>query len=358
MYTFTGPHRNGFSAKRRMSKPPIFIVGAPRSGTTLLRNLLNRHPKLAICGETRFYHYIYTRRRAFGDLSNRENRRRLVEEYLSTERAERLGMNLLGLGERLLSRATGYREFFTCLLEQYAESQGKQRSGEKTPHHALFAETLCKWYPGAVILHLVRDPRDVVASLQRMQWASNSVVANAWMWKQCNVAALRSAHRPEYLLVHYEPLVTQPEHELAKICAFADEDFDPCMLLPDRQPPPNRSQLRPHQQAVTLERRGTWRELLTPDEVSLIEWAVGPHLPAFGYERAHGPAPRLKVARAISFAAIDGIRKQITEFPGIWYHLAQPTKIAREEYWKHRREFEQEGISPTRWRFPSSLGAK
>jgi hypothetical protein len=191
-----------------------------------------------------------------------------------------------------------------------------------------------------------------------MQWASNSVVANTWMWNECNVAALRSAHRPEYLLVHYEPLVTQPEHELAKIGAFAGEDFDPSMVKPDRQPPPNRSQLRPHQRAVTVERRGTWREQLTPDEVSLIEWAADPYLPALGCERTQRQASRWKVARALTFAAIDAIRKQAAEFPGIWYPLAQPTKIASEEYWKNRREFEQEGISLTRWRFPSRLGAE
>ena len=52
------------------SKPPVFVVGSPRSGTSLLRNMLNRHPSLAICGETHFDHYVYKRRRAFGDLSN------------------------------------------------------------------------------------------------------------------------------------------------------------------------------------------------------------------------------------------------------------------------------------------------
>jgi hypothetical protein len=68
------------------------------------------------------------------------------------------------------------------VLEDYAESQGKKRWGEKTPNHSLFTETLCQRYPGAVILHLVRDPRDVVGSRRRMTWAANSVVANARIW--------------------------------------------------------------------------------------------------------------------------------------------------------------------------------
>src|SRR6185436_14178577 len=93
------------------------------------------------------------------------------------------------LEERLLRDATSYQALLRCILEQYAESQGKVRYGEKTPHHAFIAKTLGEWFPGAAIIHLVRDPRDVVASLQRMPWAPNSIVDNAWMWRLFNRAA-------------------------------------------------------------------------------------------------------------------------------------------------------------------------
>src|SRR6185369_14954631 len=108
---------------------------------------LNRHPAVAFCGETRFYRYIYRRRRAFGDLRDTRNRRRLIEEYLSTHLIERLRLDLAGLNVKLQREATGYRELFTSLLEYYAGSQGKLRYGEKTPQHAFFTETLCEWYP-------------------------------------------------------------------------------------------------------------------------------------------------------------------------------------------------------------------
>jgi len=182
--------------------PPVFIVGSPRSGTSLLRNILNRHPALAVCGETHFHHYVYKRRKAFGDLRNPQNRQHLVAEFLALWRIQRLGMDLQALSGRLSRDATSYRAFFRSVLEHYAESQGKKRWGEKTPQHVLFTETLCEWYPGAVILHVVRDPRDVVASLQRMPWAANSVVTNARVWLKCNRAAMRSRNRPGHLLVH------------------------------------------------------------------------------------------------------------------------------------------------------------
>ncbi len=212
------------------ARPPVFIVGSPRSGTTLLRKVLDRHPALAICGETRFYGDVYARRRIFGDLSDLRNRRRLVEQFLSTVRAKRIGVDPARLRAKLLSDANSYQALFTCILEYYTETRGKKRCGEKTPHHAFFTETLCEWFPGAAIIHLVRDPRDVVASLQLRPWAPSSVVNNAWMWVLFNRGARRSSHRPGYLLVHYEKPVAHPEQELMRICAHVGEDYAASML--------------------------------------------------------------------------------------------------------------------------------
>ncbi len=205
---------------------PIFIVGAPRSGTTLLRNMFNRHPRIAICGETHFHHYVYARRQAFGDLIDPKNRQRVVEEYLGLRRLRWVADRAV-LSEKLMRDGTSYQALFTSLVKYHAESQGKQRWGEKTPQHALFSETLCEWYPGATLIHMIRDPRDVVASLQRMSWAGNSVVQNARTWRKCSLAAQRCSHLPQYLPVCYETLVSQPERELRRICERIGEEYDP-----------------------------------------------------------------------------------------------------------------------------------
>jgi hypothetical protein len=68
----------------------MFIVGAPRSGTTLLRNMLNRHRAIAIPPEPDFNHYVYSRRRSFGNLSDPQNRQRLVNAYLSTKHIRKM----------------------------------------------------------------------------------------------------------------------------------------------------------------------------------------------------------------------------------------------------------------------------
>jgi len=131
---------------------PIFVVGSRLSGTTLLRNMLNRHPAIGMCRETDFYHYVYKRRYRFGDLKHLRNRRRLVKQYLGTQRLQRMQLDLEALQERLLREGTSYPAFFGSLLCFYADKQEKKRCGEKTPEHALFTETLCNWYPDASII--------------------------------------------------------------------------------------------------------------------------------------------------------------------------------------------------------------
>jgi hypothetical protein len=315
---------------------PIFIVGAPRSGTTLLRNMLNRHPAIAICRETDFDLYVYRRRRSFGNLGDLRNRQRLVKEYLSTRGVQRMRMALQTLETRLLEEGVSYEAFFLSLLRCYAQAQGKRRCGEKTPRHALITEALCDWYPGANIIHLVRDPRDVVASFLRLPWSDHNVLGNAHLWLRFNLAARSSRHRPKYLLVHYEQLVTQPEQELRRICSSIGEDYSPIMLVPNHDPTADRPWLRRAEERVDTGRLGKWRDQLTGDQVALIEWLVRPHMESFGYEPAGYSPSTLTIARGLVSAAYDAVRRRAGEFPGVWYSLTGSTHLAKEENAKER----------------------
>jgi Sulfotransferase family len=272
-------------------------------------------------------------------MSDPKNRRRVVEEYLALRRLRFL-TDPIGLAEKLMREGTSYRALFTCLVKHHAESQGKQRWGEKTPQHALFSTTLCDWYPGATLIHMIRDPRDVVASLQRMSWAANSVVQNAWTWRRCNLAAERCSHLPQYLPVRYETLVSQPERELRRICERIGEEYVPCML--DPRQPTGFSSTRPWslraQQPITTERLDKWREELTANEVSQIEWAVGRHMETFGYQRSMDPPSSLTIASGLGFAVLDAVRTRLPLLPGIFYRLVRPTQLKKQESRMRRRE--------------------
>ena len=310
---------------------PIFIVGAPRSGTSLLRGMLNRHPSIGLCDETYYFYYVYSRCRAFGNLRDPANRQRVVERYLATQRIKRLGLDLAALAEVLMDEGDSYAAFFASLMRFYAAAQGKTRYGEKTPQHALVAKTLCEWYPRCTLIHLIRDPRDVVASLLRMPWGHKSVLANARIWLQCTLSAERCRHRHNYLQVQYERLVAEPEAELKHICRFLGEEFAPVMLVPTGGPRADKWWFHRAQSPLTTELVGSWRRQLTAQQVSLVEWVVSPYWRRFGYEPSGQVASVSGFMTALSRELAESIWSRLHNWPRLWYFWVQPTQLSKEE---------------------------
>jgi hypothetical protein len=324
-----------------MNAAPIFIVGCPRSGTTLMRRILNRHPCIAIGKETHFRRLVYLRRKAFGELSDLSNRRRLIAEYLASRHMKKSQLDTPEFAEKLLREATSYKAMFTSMLSHYAELQGKPRYGEKTPHHALFLDTLCDWFPEAVIVHMVRDPRASVASMQQRQWRG-SVVANARTWLKLNQTARRFRDRPGYLEVRYEALVTDPVAEVRRICSLIGEEYSPSMLVPEAHPTDGSHNTIRSQMAVSPIRVDAWRKELSMGQVAQIEWVLGAGLECFGYAREASPASALTVLRGLSYEAFDLARTVIGRLPAVWYRFGAQTKIAKFESWASPR-IEREG---------------
>ncbi len=298
-----------------------------------MRQLLNRHPSLAICGETFFHWLVYRRRKLFGDLGDPLNRRRAIDKYLASGPIRKIGIGTAELAEKLSREATSYQAMFTAVLRYYADSQHKPRFGEKTPRHALFLETLHTWFPGAVILHMVRDPRAAVASLQHVPWAQRSVVMNARRWLELNQAARRFRDQPGYLEVRYEALVTDPVGELNRICSFLGEEYSPAMLATEFGAAGDTGGPERWRTPITSARLEVWRSELTTSQVAQIEWALGPHLESFGYARYAPPASTLTAFRGRAYAALCLARTWMRRLPPEWYRLLKPTKIAKLEPW-------------------------
>lgn len=332
-YAAPTPSGRLMTAASKRIRTPMFIVGAPRSGTTLLRVTLNRHSELAVCGETHFFARLYNRRNAFGDPANTADREQIVGAYLSIEPLHRLGMDLGNLRSRLLMDGVSWRALFATVLDEYALSTGKAYAGEKTPAHALHVKTLGEWFPNCTIIHLVRDPRAVVASLRNVPWASRSVLVGVRTWREFNSAAAAISTRENYIRVKYEDLVARPAEQLERICSHVGLEYQEGMLRAD---PAEYDAARPVARAwkeITPSRRSLWRQELEPWQVAAIETTVGGQMESYGYERETARVPASAMMRASIEATVEMSFLKVFRFPSALYRRFRPTHLADEQKW-------------------------
>jgi hypothetical protein len=278
-------------AEARVSERPILIVGSPRSGTTLLRDLLRSHPRLTFPQESNVLPALW---RLHGDPATERRARRLAGDLLGafSVRAWQLDIGVDELaGERTFAGMTA------TLYDAWASKEGKPRWGDKTPLHALELPVALAIFPGAQVVHLVRDGRAVVESLLRQPWGPRSVTGAARMWRRCVEAARRDGEplgRERYQEVRFEELVTEPEEVLRGLCAFLGEAFEEAVLTPSRiAAPPGIAQPWPaaHEAAIDPRAAEVWKRQLSRDALALVDAAAGTTLRRLGY--ASDAVPRV-----------------------------------------------------------------
>lgn len=227
-----------------MTTPFLFVVGSGRSGTTLLRAMLDAHPDLTIPGESYFIEQMARRRDGF----RRDGRfaRDLFEAELFADLRFR-AWNLPPDAVRAEFDERPPVDIASAVRGTYraaAARMGKTRWGDKTPSYALCVPLLADLLPEAVFVHLVRDPRDVAASYARAGWGPRTMTAAGHAWRSRVVAAAgagRALGPGRYLEVRYEDLVGDPAAHLARICDLAALDYRPEMLDYENGPVVRRS---------------------------------------------------------------------------------------------------------------------
>lgn len=246
--------------ERLPSEPEaIFVVGASRSGTSLMRHLLERSPRIALARESHFLGHLrategarYYFRRA-GDLASDDTMRGIVELIYSGEygRQSRLrevstfwkwlveNVSRDEMERRLLAAERTERGLFVAFLRAYADSRGRPIMGEKTPAHIAYVDTLLEWFPGGRVVHMLRDPRAVyVSDLRRRRnklrkpysWFARVpgllslviLVQTAWVWRNVvrRLRGYRQRHPDAYRVVRFEDLVRTPDATLRELYAF------------------------------------------------------------------------------------------------------------------------------------------
>jgi hypothetical protein len=283
---------------------PVIVLGVRRSGTTLLRVMLDRNPALAVPDESYFVPQLARRHRGTVDVDAFvDDLRRLptlVEWDLSPD----------AVGPRLRAGMTA-GEAIAAVFEAYAAERGKARWGDKTPLYMQHLPLLERLFPEARFVHLIRDGRDAALSFLSVPegimtegWGypgDAAAFACQWATEVRAARALGGRVGPErYLELRYEALVAGPDSELHRVCSFAELEYDDGMLGYVGRTDSARKE---HQQRLNEPPRVGVRDWSTemPDgDVRAFEGVAGDLLAELGYpvtERGHD-ARRLATYRA------------------------------------------------------------
>jgi sulfotransferase family protein len=277
---------------------PIVIVACPRSGTTLLQLMLHGHSRIAIPPSTLFLLPTYFRRLQFGDLELRENRRRLSRFVVRRRyKIDDLGLDARWLRRQIVEAPPTVGSAIGTVYRAYADRLQKPRWGDKRPAYERYLEIVMRLFPDAQLIHLVRDPRDCVASLKGMRWWKRGIYHSISAWAQSVDHTDEALRRwPGSLTrVSYERLVADPEPELRALTEALGEAYDPQMAEPEliaaSVVPDERHWHANTRGAPTSRAVGRWRSELEPWEVALCDHVLAGRMARLGYEPSGAPYP-------------------------------------------------------------------
>ena len=282
----------------------FFIVGCPRSGTTLLRRMLDSHFEISVTPETHFGENYVKRRDRFGVEGEPSTRSALLDDFCRSE-----GFGEMAIGDtRFRARAQSDPEDPWLPLRIAMQEFGRLRKsnivGEKTPSHALYIEALSRAFPDARFLILRRDPRAVVASWHKASWSKSTSTQIAEKWRRYS-KAMRRAGRSlpgRCLEVRYEALVSNPTAVLKLVCNFLGTSFDPRMLFYHQRDASSPDECVDNE--LTFEspdpsRIDAWRLATPVGELRRIEAICAHEMALSGYSRDTSIRERLPTSLAV-----------------------------------------------------------
>ncbi len=297
-------------ARGARSKAPVFVLGCGRSGTKLLYHTLLSAGGFAVYhAESNAFNLIGLR---FGSLAKLENRRALLDHWLRSKLFYRSGLTREEIEPKILEECHNAADFLRILMETIARKQGVERWAESTPLHLLYLPLIKKLIPDALIVHIIRDGRDVTVSLDRIGWIKPLpwdkkrrllVPAIFWRWIVSKGRKYGRSMAGDYMEVHFEDVVQKPRETLARLGAFLDHDLDYDRIQQNalgtlRDP---NSSFRGDGQEKESNPIGRWKTLLSQTEIAQLESLIGNLLRETGYELTSAESQR---RRAFSVRAL------------------------------------------------------
>jgi LPS sulfotransferase NodH len=299
--------------KRTRMKRPVFVLGSPRSGTTLLYHMLLSAGGFAVYrSESKVFDLLAPR---FGDLRRAKNKQHMLDTWFQTRMFGVSGVNSQKFQSKILSECSTAGDFLRIFMEEIACTQNVDRWAECTPEHLQYLPWIKRELPDALFIHIVRDGRDVALSLQKQGWVQpfpwdrgkKLLVAGLfWEWIVGKGREFGRTLRPDYMELHYEDLSRDPRATLARLGQFIDHelDYDRIQRVAiGSVSEPNTSFTTEYQEGV-FRPVGRWRNSFSNEDLAAFEGLVGPFLKEMDYPLAAGSnlvgdAAELKTMRTL-----------------------------------------------------------
>jgi hypothetical protein len=271
------------------SKAPVFVIGCSRSGTTLLYHMLLSSGNFAVYRkESVIFNLLEPR---FRPLSKLRNRRRMLDAWYNTRLYTCSGLQPSEIEPRIMGECQNGGDFLRIIMEAMCRKQGVERWAETTPEHLLYLRRIKETIPDALIIHVIRDGRDVSLSLEKLSWVRRfpwdrrrpaMAAAIYWEWM---VNRGRQAGRTlagDYMEVHFEDLVHKPAEVLKSLEPFIEHDLDYeriTQVAIGSVSAPNTAFKDDQRSPI-----GRWKTAFSQEEVATLESLVGGTLQQLGYE--------------------------------------------------------------------------
>jgi hypothetical protein len=282
--------------------PIFFILGRHRSGTTLLRTLLDAHPNINIPLETPFIFTLYPKYKNIKYWDDKQ----LLELYndLSTYlNFEYLQINKEQLRSDLFTaeRTNSFQNFVKIIYSNYSSIYKKEEItllGDKNPLYAIYPDKLFRIFPDAKFIFLTRDYRDHIISIKKIDFEAHSIPLLAYKWRLAAKKNLQLSkmYPKQFFHIRYEELVKHPEVQMQKICDFLGLPYS-ADILNFHQKKDKMIELYTEEdldkyhsslyKPIKSDKTGIWEKQLTKHQIKMADSVVGKYAEALGYQRRY-----------------------------------------------------------------------
>jgi hypothetical protein len=297
--------------------PFFFVLGRPRTGTTLLRSLFDAHPNVQIPWECQFVLNLYPK---YGKLEHwsTETLEQFYEELLEQWQFSAWNTDHEKLKTDLLACKGGNTYANICRVVylnniSFYPKEDIRLIGDKNPGYSIYPDRLKEIFPDARFIYILRDYRDNFHSIKNIDFELPIVSVVVYKWKHFYKKALQASKKypDSYRIVRYEDLVDEPEKNLVSLCEFLNlpyvpEVFDFYKMKPQAEQVYPEKILKKHHKSlfnpVNKSRIGLWKNSMTSRQVKIADHVAGKYAEMAGYERIH-----TNFSPGIALLALPGI---------------------------------------------------